>query len=163
MDVALQVARRLGRPVRLLLLGSGPLQAEMQARADGMRGEVDVVFAGFVKQAALPGHYASAKLLLFPTTFDPWGVVANEACAAGLPVLVSDVAGVAGDLVVDGVNGRVLPLEQDAWVDAAVALLSDPALYARQAAASVERVARFDYGHAAQGIRDAVWWAMGRR
>ncbi|WP_290868576.1 glycosyltransferase family 4 protein [Aquabacterium sp.] len=163
MDVAQQVARRLGRPVRLLLLGSGPLQAEMQARADGMRGEVDVVFAGFVKQAALPGHYASAKLLLFPTTFDPWGVVANEACAAGLPVLVSDVAGVAGDLVVDGVNGRVLPLEQDAWVDAAVALLSDPALYARQAAASVERVARFDYGHAAQGIRDAVWWAMGRR
>lgn len=163
MDIAQQVARRLGRPVRLLLLGSGPLQAEMQARADGMRGEVDVVFAGFVKQAALPGHYASAKLLLFPTTFDPWGVVANEACAAGLPVLVSDVAGVAGDLVVDGVNGRVLPLVLEAWVDAAVGLLSDPVLYARQAEASLARVARFDHGHAAQGIRDAVHWAMGRR
>ena len=59
------------------------------------------MFHGFAAQRELPDLYRSAKVFLFPTLADVWGVVANEACAAGLPVIVSPHAGVAGELVRD--------------------------------------------------------------
>lgn len=163
MDVAQQVAQRLKRRTSLLLLGSGEMEGEMRRKAEAIKADVDVVFAGFVKQAELPGHYASAKVLLFPTQLDTWGVVANEACAAGLPVVVTPMAGVADDLVVTGQNGYVLPLELAPWVDACHALLTDAALYARFAQSSVQRVAKFSYDNAAQGICDAVKMVSLRR
>lgn len=162
LDVAAGVARKLGRRTRILLLGSGELQAEMNERAQALVNDVEVVFAGFVKQAELPGHYASARLFLFPTQIDTWGVVANEACAAGLPVLVTPMAGVADDLVQDGMNGHVLPLELEAWTDAATRLLQDDTLYERYAGASLRLVERFNYDNAADGIRRAVLHATGR-
>jgi glycosyltransferase involved in cell wall biosynthesis len=162
MDVAAGTARRLKRRLSLLLLGSGEMEGPMREKAEAIREHVDVTFAGFVKQADLPAHYASARILLFPTAIDTWGVVANEACAAGLPVLVTPMAGVADDLVVDGDNGFVLPLDEARWTDACTRLLSDARMYERFARASVDRVARFSYDHAAQGICDAVRHVVSR-
>ena len=162
LDVCQAVARRLGRRVRILLLGSGELRSQMEAHAATMVQDVDAVFAGFAKQADLPALYASARVMLFPTTFDPWGVVANEACAAGVPVLVSPVAGAANDLIRDQVNGFVLPLDMDQWADAACRLLTDAALFDRMVQACLQEVSRFTYQHAAEGIRDAVLHAEGQ-
>ncbi len=156
LEVAQAVARRLGRQMSILLLGSGEMADEMRKVADGMATEVSATFAGFVKQAQLPSLYASARILLFPTQLDTWGVVANEACAAGLPVVVTPMAGVAGELVVHEDNGYVLPLALKAWVDACVALLTRPTLYARFAQRSVERVKPYTYRNAAEGIYEAV-------
>jgi len=49
-----------------------------------------------------------ADAFIFPTLSDPWGLVVNEAMACALPVIVSDVAGCAADLVRDGWNGFVV-------------------------------------------------------
>ena len=162
LDVCQRVAKLLGRKVRLLLLGSGELRPEMEERAASMAQDVDVVFAGFVQQADLPAHYASARVMLFPTAYDTWGVVANEACAAGVPVLVSPAAGVANDLVQTGVNGYVLPLDVSLWADAAARLLSDDAMYAQMSLACVERVGHYTYQLAAEGIHAAVMHAVGK-
>ncbi len=152
MDVASQVAQKLGRRTRLLLLGSGEEMAAMRAKAQEIQAWVEVEFAGFVKQAELPMHYASARILLFPTQLDTWGVVANEACAAGLPVLVTPMAGVAHELVVHGENGYVLPLDMAAWTEASLRLLTDASLCERFAKASLRRVKDYTYQHAADGI-----------
>ena len=156
MEVAQQVAKRLGRKTRLLMLGSGELDADLRRDAAKVAPDVDVVFAGFVKQAELPAHYASAKLMLFPSKFDPWGVVANESMAAGAPVLVTPMAGVAHDLVLDNVNGYVLELDLDKWVEAAARLLQDRALYERFSKHGLAHVRNYSYDAAAQGIHDAV-------
>ena len=155
-QVAALAAARLGRRVRLLLVGSGPLEASMRQAAARVADRVDAEFAGFATQAELPGHYARARLMLFPTAGDTWGVVANEACAAGVPVLVSPQAGVAGDLVLDGQNGRVLPLDAARWAVAAAELLSDEATWQRMSRCSMDRVRPYTYANAARGLADAV-------
>lgn len=68
---------------------------------------------------------SGAKLLLLPSKREPWGLVCNEALQCGTPCLVSPHVGAADDLVRDGVNGHVLPLEIDRWVEAAAELLDD--------------------------------------
>jgi glycosyltransferase involved in cell wall biosynthesis len=155
-EVAARTARRLGRRVRLLLVGSGKLVDIMRAETESQATYVEAHFAGFARQAELPTHYAKSKLLLFTSVADPWGVVANEACAAGVPVLVSDRAGAAGDLVRDGVNGRVLPRDATMWSDAAFALLSDDAAWERMSAAARDSVSAFSYAHAAAGLAAAI-------
>ena len=160
LQVAQGLARRLGRRVSLALLGSGPLAARLQAQADGLRGQVDVQFAGNVSQAEIPRWFQRARLFLFPTRWDPWGVVANEACSAGVPVLVSPHAGVAGELVRDGVNGWVLPLELPRWVDAAAEILLNPELHRHLAEGARASAEPYSFDNAAAGIVDAARQAM---
>jgi glycosyltransferase involved in cell wall biosynthesis len=154
--VAIETSRHLGRPVRMLLVGSGPLEAQMRQEADLNAERVEAHFTGFARQAELPGHYARAKLLLFPTLGDTWGVVANEACAAGVPVLVTQRAGVAGDLVRDGENGRVLPLDSAAWSEVAATLLADQIEWERMSAAARDAVESYTYVNAAEGLALAI-------
>lgn len=156
-SVAAEVRSRRGK-CSALLLGDGPLKGAV-LRELSARG-VDVEDAGFVQQEDLPAHYARGRIFLFPTLCDPWGVVANEACAAGLPVLTCPAAGVAGDLVIHDVNGYVLPLEKETWVDHIVALLDDADRYQRMAEASLEQVKRFTYPAAKEGITSAVAFAL---
>ena len=163
LSVAAGVARRLGRRVSLLMMGSGELDAELRQQAAALSADVDVSFAGFVKQGDLPKHYAQARLMLFPTQIDTWGVVANEAFAAGVPVLVTPMAGVAHDLVLDGENGFVLGLDLDAWVGAAARLLSDSGLWQAMSIHARQHVRRYSYDNAAKGIHEAVCLARAER
>ena len=162
-DVAERTARQLGRRVRLLLVGSGPLEARMREQADLCAEYVKTHFVGFARQAELPAHYARAKLMLFPTVGDTWGVVANEACAAGVPVLVSQRAGVAGDLVVDQKNGRVLPLDAAQWAEAAAELLRNEPAWQRMSASARAAVEPYTYANAAAGLADAIALATRRK
>jgi glycosyltransferase involved in cell wall biosynthesis len=117
---------------------------------------VESCFAGFARQDQLPQLYRSAKILLFPTQADVWGVVANEACASGLPVLVSPFAGSAGELIRDGENGFVLPLDIQQWTDAGVRLLSDADLYSSMSASGRALVQEYSFENAATGITNAI-------
>ena len=121
---------------------------------------MDEHFHGFESQHELPALYQSARLFLFPTHADVWGIVANEACAAGLPVLVTPFAGVAGELVVDGCNGFVRDLDVEEWSARAAQLLEDPALWQAFSRDSLERVRRYHFDSAAQGIVDASACAL---
>lgn len=162
LEVARSLAARLQRRVSVAFLGSGDLQPELKARAQTLADELDVSFPGFIQQADLPSYYAAARVFLFPTAWDPWGVVANEACAAGVPVLVTPQAGVAGDLVVDGRNGWIMPLDVCAWTTRCEWLLTDPDLYARMSAQARELVQPFNFDAAAQGLKSAIVLAAGR-
>lgn len=156
LDVARESARRLGRRVSMVFVGAGGLESAIRAYADKLGAEVETTFAGFARQEDLPRWYGAARIFLFPTRWDPWGVVANEACAAGLPALVSPFAGAANELIGDGDNGYVLPLDVARWAEAAVRLLLDGGLYAAMAARSRERVRDYSYAHSAAGLAAAV-------
>lgn len=155
LEVALQCALRTGRRLSLLFAGSGSLEAGLSARARSLSQWLTVHFHGFASQAELPGLYRSAKMFLFPTRADVWGVVANEACAAGLPVIVSPYAGVADELIVNEHNGFVRPLDISAWTDCAVSLLENPDRLRTMGERSLLLVAPYRFESAAEGIVDA--------
>ena len=154
--VAAGVAEVLGRQVTVLMMGSGDMDVELRKLAQASSPKVRVEFSGFVKQGDLPQYYASAKVMLFPTQIDTWGVVANEAFAAGVPVLVTPMAGVANDLVIDGENGYVLNLDIDLWVEASARLLSNSDLWQSMSRHARRHVLFYSYENAAKGIYDAV-------
>jgi glycosyltransferase involved in cell wall biosynthesis len=64
-------------------------------------------FHGNVPYAELPAYYADADALIFPSLLDEWGLVVNEAMAAGLPVLGSIYSQAVEELVRDGETGWV--------------------------------------------------------
>lgn len=161
--VAIATAQRLGRRVRMLFVGSGELESTLATAAAQCTADVETEFAGFARQSELPDHYARARLLLFPTLGDTWGVVANEACAAGVPVLTCDAAGVAGELVRDGESGLVLPLDQDCWAEAAAWLLTDDVARQALSARAREIVRAYTYDNAAHGLAAAVRYATRKR
>lgn len=162
LDVATETARRLGRRVRLLFVGSGSMEAQLKEAAAKCGDQVESVFHGFATQGDLPRLYQSASIFLFPTLADVWGVVANEACAAGLPVLVTPHAGVVDELVRDGQNGFVRELDAGQWAECSVNLLSDPAMWKSFSQRSLDLVSNYTFDHAAAGVVEACLLARKR-
>lgn len=158
--VARETALRLQRRTRLLFVGSGSLDQTLRLKAQAETHWVDVTFQGFASQQALPGLYQSARIFLFPSHADVWGIVANEACASGLPVIVSPHAGVAGELVVEGQNGYVRELDTRVWADCARVLLTDSGQWQRFSQNSQTNVQRYNFDSAAAGIVDACRFAL---
>ena len=156
LDVAAGVAKVLNRKISLLMLGAGPLLEQVQNYAKTLAPEVEVTFPGFVQQSELPGFYSQAKVFLFPSAFDAWGLVANEACAAGQAVLISPHAGAAHDLICDDENGYVLDLELPLWIEHAVVLLSNPDQLEQFSQNSLKKVQSYTYDAGAKGLVDAI-------
>ena len=156
MQVAVTVAKKLNRKTSINFVGSGVLEKEMRQFAIEITEFVDTHFSGYASQAELPNYYANAKIFLFPSEWDPWGVVANEACATGLPVIVSPYAGVSGELIIDGTNGFIRELEVDLWAQAAAQLLSDTTLYQTFSQNSRTQVAEYSFDNSAKGLSEAI-------
>ena len=162
-DVAAALARKLQRRVTLRMVGKGRLEADLRQRAEELKQDIDVSFAGYLSQNDLPAQYLQSRLFLFPTGFDVWGVVANEACAAGLPCIVSPNTGVIGELVHEGRNGHVCPLDVSIWVDRCAELLSDPARWEAFSQASRQAVSTYTFQAGAEGTWKAIQQATGRK
>lgn len=90
-----------------------------------------VRMSDFIQPEALAGMYADAGALILPSRFDCWGVVALEACAAGLPVVISDGCGVADELATPA-NGFTVPVGDPESLAAALAALSEASLEQRK-------------------------------
>jgi glycosyltransferase involved in cell wall biosynthesis len=89
----------------LVLLGDGPLKPELGQLIAELNLYGSVVLPGFKQYDELPAYYGLASAFVHASTTEQWGLVVNEAMASGLPVLVSNRCGCAGDLVQEGVNG----------------------------------------------------------
>lgn len=92
---------------KLVLLGDGPFRAELEELRRSLDLTDAVVIPGFKQYDVLPAYYGLAGAFVHASTREPWGLVVNEAMAAGLPVVVSNRCGCARDLIVNGKNGFV--------------------------------------------------------
>jgi glycosyltransferase involved in cell wall biosynthesis len=113
---------------------------------------------GFRNQSELPAIYAAADVLVLPSDRqETWGLVINEAMAAGLPVIASDAVGCVPDLITPGVTGDRFPTgDVDALAAALRALIDDPTRGPRMAAGAVARISEYSAGRAAAGVMEAV-------
>jgi glycosyltransferase involved in cell wall biosynthesis len=87
----------------ITLIGEGPLKEVLQARR--LPTNLQIFWAGHVPYDELPHWFSRARALIFPTLADEWGVVVNEALAAGVPVVGSINSQAVEELIADGVNG----------------------------------------------------------
>ncbi len=111
----------------LVMLGDGAGREELEAQIHraGLTGAVHL--RGFLQYDALPAHYALAGALVLASTSEQWGLAVNEAMAAGLPVLLSEVCGCAPELVEESVNGWTFDPADEAALARGLARLADPA------------------------------------
>ena len=92
-------------PWGLVLLGDGPLRPALCSQLQALGLQDSVLMPGFIQYDELPAWYARASAFVHASTTEQWGLVVNEAVAAGLPVMVSNRCGCAPELVREGVNG----------------------------------------------------------
>lgn len=91
--------------IALVFLGEGELRKEMEEYI--INNKLNNVFlTGFKNQSEVGKYFASSDIFVLSSgTGETWGLVVNEAMNFGLPVIVSDLAGSAYDLVIDNENG----------------------------------------------------------
>ncbi len=104
-EAFVEYRRTASNPWDLVILGDGPTQPDVDQaiKQNGLRDAVHL--PGFKQYDDLPLYYGLAGAFVHPSTTEQWGLVVNEAMAAGLPVLVSERCGCAPDLVEAGRNG----------------------------------------------------------
>lgn len=140
----------LQRPVTVLFVGDGPLADHVRASIDRDTG----VVTGFINQSELPSFYHAADILVLPSAAETWGLVINEAMAAGVLPIVSDRVGAAPDLV-NGI-GEIYPCgDVTQLADAlrrALARISDPQVRIRVR----QHVARHSLDSTAAGFERAM-------
>jgi glycosyltransferase involved in cell wall biosynthesis len=101
-------------PWSLVVLGDGELKPELVRLRSELGLDDAVSFPGFQLYQRLPAYYGLASCFVHASTTEQWGLVVNEAMAAGLPVLISQRCGCAADLVQTGGNGFVFdPMRPD--------------------------------------------------
>jgi glycosyltransferase involved in cell wall biosynthesis len=153
---ALRLTRRKHSDTWGLIVGDGPLKAMV----DDYRRTHDIpcAIAGFQNQRRIAATYAAADALVLPSTSgETWGLVVNEAMACGLPVVVSDQAGCAPDLVVEGETGFTYPCaDVAALVTCVEALAGDRRLRDRMSARASTHIATFSPEAAAEGVVHAM-------
>ncbi len=144
-DVLIRAVAETGDPrLILVLVGEGPererlvrLAAELAAR---------VVFSGDRPWEDVVECYVAADIFALLSERETWGVVANEAAASGLPLVLSDRVGAAHDLLIDGENGYLVPVgDVTAAANAFRRLAADPEGRAQMGSRSRELVQGWGY------------------
>jgi glycosyltransferase involved in cell wall biosynthesis len=146
-----EVKKRIAQPVQLVLVGSlrehstkqsiGRQELLAVARAEGVADMVDI--RGFVDEQELAELYQTASFLVFPTTYEGFGLPVVEALAAELPLVVSRAASlpeVGGDCVL-----YFDPMDSQDIADKISTALERPDLMSTLAKKGAEYVRRFDW------------------
>jgi glycosyltransferase involved in cell wall biosynthesis len=152
--------RRDGGDLSLVLAGGGPEASGLRARVEASPFARDVVFTGLKSSRELLPLLAFASCFVLPSTREPWGLVVNEAMAAGLPVIVSKRCGCAEDLVENGRNGLIFDPEHGAELTACLerlAQLSDAerAAMGQRSAEKINLYSPHNFGLQIASIADA--------
>ena len=89
---------------KLIIGGKGGMYDELKEQARNLGIENKIYFTGYLSSKEVQKMYKCADIAVFPSTYEPFGIVALEAMLAGVPTVVSDIGGL-NEIVDHGVNG----------------------------------------------------------
>jgi glycosyltransferase involved in cell wall biosynthesis len=141
----------------LVMIGDGPMRDELKRMIPAeLAGRV--IWTGFLDdQATVSALYRNCDVLALPSDYEPWALVINEAVAAGLAVVCSDVVGAAAELVTPGVNGEKFPAGSLSGLTDALLRATDPARVDNYKAASAPILERWrELADPVEGLRKAL-------
>lgn len=102
-EAAKEIDNRIGN-VKFIIVGTGPITEEIKDRVRYCGMENKFIFTGYVDQNTKNKLYKIADAAVFPSLYEPFGIVALEAMESGCPVVVSDVGGL-GEIIQHKQNG----------------------------------------------------------
>ena len=108
---------------KFVIAGKGPALDSLRAQARHLGIEGQVYFTGYINDETRNALYKSAAVAVFPSLYEPFGIVALEAMAANVPVVVTDTGGLA-EIVEHGTDGlKCFPGNAPSLADQVIALL----------------------------------------
>lgn len=121
---------------KLIVAGTGPFGDELRRRAEQLGLNDRCYFIGWVDDATAHALYKHADVAVVPSTYEPFGIVALEAMAAGTPLVASDVGGLH-EIVRHEQNGlKALPGNVGSLAEQIDRMLADRPLAERLARAA---------------------------
>ncbi len=90
--------------VKFIIAGKGPEMEELKEKAHNMNISNRIYFTGYIKDEDLCNLYKCADIAVFPSLYEPFGIVALEGMIANVPVVISDTGGL-DEIVNHGVDG----------------------------------------------------------
>ncbi len=119
-------------PEALLVIGGrGPQQKELERLVQNMDLDDRVLFTGFIYNEERNYVYNKARVAVFPSLYEPFGIVALEAMATHTPVVVANAGGLS-EIVQDEVTGlKVTPGSEGELAEAIIRILTDDGLAER--------------------------------
>lgn len=149
-----------GLPARFVAMGQGPLEAEIRAEHARLGLGDRFLLLGYREDAGRV--LAGADVFTLASLYEGLPVALMEALAVGLPVVATEVGGVA-QAVRHGVEGLLVPPGRpDLLAQALIEVLSDAGRRSRLAAAAEARGASFEIAHSVRRIEDVYISVMGR-
>jgi glycosyltransferase involved in cell wall biosynthesis len=146
----------------MILVGDGEERAALETQVEKSGLTNMVSFKGFRSYNELPSLYHGAGALVLSSHVEQWGLVVNEAMAAGLPVLVSKTAGASRDLVMPGDNGGLFaPGSPDELASLMIEISETPGLADRMGAASARIIMDWGLERFATGLANAARTSVG--
>ena len=131
---------------KLIIAGRGGMMDELRAEASNLGLNDKIYFTGYLNSKQVQKMYKCADVAVFPSTYEPFGIVALEAMLAGVPTVVSDVGGL-DEIVTHGVDGmKSYAGNANSIADSVTALLYD-----HQLATNVSKKAK-------QKVKDQFNW-----
>ena len=125
---------------KLIICGKGGMLDELKAEANALGLGQKVYFAGYMNGKDVQRMYKAADIAVFPSTYEPFGIVALEAMLAGIPTVVSDVGGL-DEIVEHGVDGmKSYAGNSNSIADSVLALLFDAKLCSAVSKNAVKKV-----------------------
>ena len=136
--------------VRLVILGDGPMMQEWKTLTQQLGLADRVTFAGFASDHERNEWLSKASVAVFPSWYEPFGIVTLEAMAMRVPVVVSDVGGLS-DIVRHGENGRkAFPGHAHSLAEQIIGLLHNPDQAEHLAHYAFKELIRYDWQVIAQ-------------
>ena len=113
---------------KLIIAGKGGMINELRAQVNSLGLENKVYFTGYLGSKDVQKMYKCADVAVFPSTYEPFGIVALEGMLSGTPVVTSDIGGL-NEIVEHGVNGmKSYAGNPNSLADSILALLFNPEL-----------------------------------
>ncbi|QOC91307.1 glycosyltransferase family 4 protein [Micromonospora craniellae] len=148
--------------LRVLIAGDGPYRGELEDRIGQLGLGGTVRFAGFLDNTQLPAVLGATDATVVPSLYEPFGMVALEAAAAGAPLAVARTGGLA-EIVEPGVTGVTFPHSDPSALAGAVGQLLGDEVFARRVARAARTMVGRRYGWATIAARTAETYATARR
>lgn len=159
-DYLIKAFKELKRDDLLLIIaGAGPEEDNLKLLAERAG---NIIFPGYVEGEEKGKYYFSADIFVLPTLGDVWGWVVNEAMSFGLPIIVTERAGCAPELVKD--NGIIVPAGNvEALKKAMQKLLDDDLLRHKMGRKSKEYIKKYNVDYAVNTFVNAIKYVSSRK
>lgn len=126
--------------IKLIVAGTGPMEGQLKHQVKRLGLEHKVHFTGYIDDTLLKQLYKRANIAVFPSLYEPFGIVALEAMASATPVIVSDTGGLS-EIVNHGKNGlKFITGSANSLADQIKTILRDEKFAQRLAAVASENV-----------------------